>query len=136
MVVGACAHGDKAHMLLPNKALARRPLTASLPSRCRVFQLINVVQHRHKADDEGRLHTLLILAAAAVGAVVTLATPSATYLRHRYASPLPSPASLLNALFPRSRADATATQPFSAGLCCCRPRASSLSCRRASGEQM
>lgn len=71
------------------------PLAASSPCRhptYSLFQLINVVQNRHKAaDDEGRLQTLLVLAAAAVGAIVPLAIPGATYLRHRHALLCPTP---------------------------------------------
>lgn len=54
----------------------------ALPDR--LFQLVNVVANWDKLRDESaRFFTLLVLAAAVVGAVVTIALPAPFYMRHR-----------------------------------------------------
>ena len=66
----------------------QQPNPAFLPSgSCRLFQLLNVVNHwDHLQAEEARLYTLLVLAAAALGFASTVALPPRFYLRHRCAA--------------------------------------------------
>ena len=51
---------------------------------CRLFQLLNVVANWDKLQhDSARVFTLLVLAAAVAGTVITFGLPAPFYMRHR-----------------------------------------------------
>lgn len=60
---------------------------SAVPLPHRLFQLLNVVNHWSDVQTErARVYTLLVLAAAALGAASTVALPVRFYLRHRCAA--------------------------------------------------
>lgn len=80
------AHRPVASNFLPAGARPWLNLSAVLLLH-RLFQLLNVANHWSDVQTErARVYTLLVLAAAALGAASTVALPARFYLRHRCAT--------------------------------------------------